>query len=294
MTETSTAATIATAEDFKFGTVGRPFPGCEVKIAEDGEILVKGPNIFQGYYKNPEATARDPRRRLASHRRHRRDRLRRLHQDHRPQEGHHHHRRRQEHHPRQPRGRDQAAPARLPVRRDRRPPAVPGRARHPRPRGGRRVRRERGLPTDPEALASNDQIRAAHRGARREDQLEVRPCRAGEEDRDPPARPLPGGRRAHADDEGEAQRRHRQVRRRDRRPLRQLSRPTPEQPARALYPASSSSASRWRSLRSSTAVVCSRTRRQADCGSCSRSTWSRTWRTRRAEISIPWRSAIDL
>ena len=57
MTETSTAATIATAEDFKFGTVGRPFPGCEIKIAEDGEILVKGPNIFQGYYKNPEATA---------------------------------------------------------------------------------------------------------------------------------------------------------------------------------------------------------------------------------------------
>jgi long-chain acyl-CoA synthetase len=57
MTETSTAATIATAEDFKFGTVGRPFPGCEIKIADDGEILVRGPNIFQGYYKNPEATA---------------------------------------------------------------------------------------------------------------------------------------------------------------------------------------------------------------------------------------------
>ncbi len=57
MTETSTAATIATAEDFKFGTVGKPFPGCEVKIAPDGEILVRGPNIFQGYYKNPEATA---------------------------------------------------------------------------------------------------------------------------------------------------------------------------------------------------------------------------------------------
>jgi long-chain acyl-CoA synthetase len=57
MTETSTAATIATPEDFKFGTVGRPFPGCEVRIADDGEILVRGPNIFQGYYKNPEATA---------------------------------------------------------------------------------------------------------------------------------------------------------------------------------------------------------------------------------------------
>ena len=41
MTETSTAATIATPEDFKFGTVGRPFPGCEIKIADDGEILVR-------------------------------------------------------------------------------------------------------------------------------------------------------------------------------------------------------------------------------------------------------------
>jgi long-chain acyl-CoA synthetase len=57
MTETSTAATISTPSDFKFGTVGRPFPGCEVKIADDGEVLIKGPNIFQGYYKNEEATS---------------------------------------------------------------------------------------------------------------------------------------------------------------------------------------------------------------------------------------------
>jgi len=56
MTETSTAATISTPEDFKVGTIGKPFPGCEVKIADDGEILVKGPNVFQGYHKNPEAT----------------------------------------------------------------------------------------------------------------------------------------------------------------------------------------------------------------------------------------------
>ncbi len=57
MTETSTAATIATPDDFKFGTIGKPLPGVEVKIADDGEILVKGPNVFKGYYKNEEATA---------------------------------------------------------------------------------------------------------------------------------------------------------------------------------------------------------------------------------------------
>jgi long-chain acyl-CoA synthetase len=56
MTETSTAATISSPEDFKIGTIGKPFPGCQVRIAEDGEILVKGPNVFQGYYKNEQAT----------------------------------------------------------------------------------------------------------------------------------------------------------------------------------------------------------------------------------------------
>jgi long-chain acyl-CoA synthetase len=56
MTETSTAATINRHDDFKFGSVGKPFPGVEIKIAPDGEILVKGANIFRGYFKNKEAT----------------------------------------------------------------------------------------------------------------------------------------------------------------------------------------------------------------------------------------------
>jgi long-chain acyl-CoA synthetase len=56
MTETTGVATVSTVENFKFGTVGRPLPGVEIRIAEDGEILMKGPNVFQGYYKNPEAT----------------------------------------------------------------------------------------------------------------------------------------------------------------------------------------------------------------------------------------------
>jgi long-chain acyl-CoA synthetase len=56
MTETATAATSNLPEAFRFGSVGKPFPGVEVKIAEDGEVLLRGPNIFKEYYKNPDAT----------------------------------------------------------------------------------------------------------------------------------------------------------------------------------------------------------------------------------------------
>jgi long-chain acyl-CoA synthetase len=56
MTETATVATTQTIEDHRLGTVGKPLPGCEVRIAEDGEVLIKGPNIFGGYYKNEDAS----------------------------------------------------------------------------------------------------------------------------------------------------------------------------------------------------------------------------------------------
>jgi long-chain acyl-CoA synthetase len=44
-------------DDYKFGTVGRPMPGCAVRIADDGEILVSSEMMFSGYYKEPEQTA---------------------------------------------------------------------------------------------------------------------------------------------------------------------------------------------------------------------------------------------
>src|SRR4051794_15992285 len=56
MTETATAATTSSPENHKFGTVGRALAGVELKIADDGELLVKGPNIFAGYYKNADAS----------------------------------------------------------------------------------------------------------------------------------------------------------------------------------------------------------------------------------------------
>ena len=56
MTETATVATYSTIENHRFGTVGRALPGNEIKIAEDGEVLIKGPNIFSGYYRNDDAS----------------------------------------------------------------------------------------------------------------------------------------------------------------------------------------------------------------------------------------------
>jgi long-chain acyl-CoA synthetase len=56
MTETCAAATLNTPADPRFGTVGPRLPGTDVRIAEDGEILLIGPNVFKGYHRNEEAT----------------------------------------------------------------------------------------------------------------------------------------------------------------------------------------------------------------------------------------------
>ena len=58
LTETCAASTINTVREHRFGTIGRPLPGTDVGVAEDGELLLRGAHVFPGYYRSPEATAR--------------------------------------------------------------------------------------------------------------------------------------------------------------------------------------------------------------------------------------------
>ena len=220
MTETSTAATISSPDDFKVGTIGKPFPGCEVKIAEDGEILVKGPNVFQGYYKNEEAT----RETIVDGWLHTGDigeidadgfiKITGRKKDIIITAG----------------GKN-ITPANLEaeikqhplvsqcvVVGDRRPYLVALVTLDPEEVIA--YAKEHGLPEDPARARRERGDQGRDRGPRREDQPELRPGRAGQEDRDPPPRPLPGERRADADAEGEARGRHRQARAGDRGALR--------------------------------------------------------------------------
>jgi long-chain acyl-CoA synthetase len=56
LSEVTTAATVNRPSDFRFGTVGKPLPGVEVRIAEDGEILLRSNTVFAGYYRDQSAT----------------------------------------------------------------------------------------------------------------------------------------------------------------------------------------------------------------------------------------------
>ena len=221
MTETSTSATVnrPTADNFRFGSVGRPQAGVEVKIADDGEVLIKGPNIFQGYYKNESATAEA----LEDRWLHTGD-LGRLDDD-----GFLYITGRKKDiiitaggkniTPGEPGERAQAEPLDLAGRGGGRPPAVPGRADHARRRGGPRARGAARRGGSRHAARRRARARRDPEGRGR-GELARRAGRADQALRDPARGPLPGGRRAHADAEGQAQRGARQVRRRDRRRLR--------------------------------------------------------------------------
>jgi long-chain acyl-CoA synthetase len=57
LSEVTTAASVNLEDDYKFGTVGKPLPGVEIRVAEDGEILIRSNTVFAGYYRDPAATA---------------------------------------------------------------------------------------------------------------------------------------------------------------------------------------------------------------------------------------------
>jgi long-chain acyl-CoA synthetase len=56
LSECSPTLTLNRPKDFRFDSVGKPLPSVEIKLAEDGEILARGPNVFAGYHKDPEAS----------------------------------------------------------------------------------------------------------------------------------------------------------------------------------------------------------------------------------------------
>jgi long-chain acyl-CoA synthetase len=57
LTECSPTLTLNRPEDYRFDSVGKPFPSVELRLADDGEILARGPSVFSGYHKDPAATA---------------------------------------------------------------------------------------------------------------------------------------------------------------------------------------------------------------------------------------------
>ena len=138
-TEVALATTLNPPGASRVGTVGPPLPGVSVRIADDGEILIKGDNVCRGYWHDEQATRASHRRgRLAAFRRSRHVRRSRLLADHGPQEGSHHHGARQEHLAPEHRDRPRCRPVDRPGRRHRRWTSLSHRA--PRARRERRPR----------------------------------------------------------------------------------------------------------------------------------------------------------
>ena len=140
MTETATAATVSTLGDHQLrhrrAAAARRRGPDRRRRRDPGPRPAHLPRLLQ----DGGHVVRRDRGRLAAHRRPRLARRGRLPLDHRPQEGHHHHRGRQEPHAREPGERPQAVALDLPGRHVRRPPALPRRAGHARPRGDRPLR----------------------------------------------------------------------------------------------------------------------------------------------------------
>jgi long-chain acyl-CoA synthetase len=88
MTENTAIATFTAPDDVRIGKVGRSYAGSEIRIADDGEILTRGPGTFAGYFKNRRRPARRSTRRDGCTPATSDARCRRFPHDHRPQEGH--------------------------------------------------------------------------------------------------------------------------------------------------------------------------------------------------------------